>query len=618
MLRVEAVAEGMTDHGVGHYPLVPGLRKTAQTTESTGRLEDATHICMITRRPASMQARAGGESGSVLHSLCHAYACGSSAAETPEVTPVVMKSRTILRVVLLTLCAAVLVRQYLISRHVGHAGGARSVPRAVPAALSSAPAEKPPPPRHWQLGTLSLTSCELPHLLSGATTAAWCTDFDVAENPAQPGGRHIGLHLAVIRSDAAKPDADIVALLAGGPGEAATRAFADTAVYAGVLRHHDVLLLDQRGTGGSHPLSCRKTAEALRAQSPESDVPSPDETARRVAGCLAEVQEEADPRYYTTTIAVEDLEKVRRALGAPRFDLIGVSYGTRVAQQYLMRHSEAVRSAVLDSPAPNQLILGEGFAASLDSALRRDFADCSAAPACKKAFNDPMQTLHELRDGLRANPHQVTFRDPRTFEPVSRMLTPDLLVGVVRLFAYEPETAALLPLSIDAAARGDFAPLLGQQRLLAADLAGDINGGMGMSVICSEDADDLRAQPQDAGTMLGNLLIEQIKAQCALWPHGARPADFHAPLRSDKPILILSGARDPVTPPEYGDQIMRGLSNARHLLLKGQGHAVLGRGCMPKVIEQFIDNPDPGKLDAGCLDRLGPMPAFVDFNGAAP
>lgn len=527
-----------------------------------------------------------------------------------------MTGRTILRVVVLTVCAALLIWQHW--RHGGHAAGAHKASPTAPPPAAAAAADKPPPPRHWQLGTVKLTSCELPHLLSGATTAAWCTQFDVAENPAQPGGRHIGLHLAVIRSDAATPAADMVVMLAGGPGEAATVDFADTGVYAGVLKHHDVLLLDQRGTGGSNPLTCKRIADSGRAPAPASDAPGPDEMRNRVAECLAEVQKKADPRYYTTSIAVEDLEKVRQALGARPFDLIGVSYGTRMAQQYLKRHGEGVRAAVLDSPAPNQLILGAGFAASLESALQRDFADCTAAPACKKVFNDPMQTLHELRDGLRANPHEVTFRDPRTFEPVSHRVTPGLLVGLVRLFAYEPETAALLPLSIDAAARGDFAPLLGQRRLLDADLAGDINGGMGMSVICSEDADELREQPQDAGTLLGNLLVDDIKAQCALWPHGAMPADFHAPLRSDKPVLILSGARDPVTPPQYGEQIMQGLSNARHLVLKGQGHAVLGRGCMPKVIERFMDHPDPKALDASCLERLGPTPAFVDFNGAAP
>jgi pimeloyl-ACP methyl ester carboxylesterase len=520
-------------------------------------------------------------------------------------------------VLAVTVCVAVVAWQHF---HAGRGGneGAASAPQAVTATISPAPVDKPLPPRHWRLGALNLTSCELPHLLSGATTAAWCTDFDVAENPKQAQGRHIGLHLAVVRSDAAKPAPDIVVLLAGGPGEAATQSFADTALYAGVLKHHDVLLLDQRGTGGSNALSCQRTAGDPPAQTSDAEAPSAEEARRRVTSCLAEVRKVADPRYYTTTIAVGDLEQVRQALGAPRFDLISVSYGTRVAQQYLMRHPDGVRSVVLDSPAPNQLILGEGFAASLDAALKSDFADCSAAPACSQAFGDPLHTLYTLRDGLRGNPQRVSFRDPRTFQPVSRLLTPDALMGVVRLFAYEPETAALLPLSIDAAAHGDFAPLLGQQRLLDADLAGDMSGGMGMSVICSEDADALRAQPQDADTLLGNALIEQIRAHCSVWPHGAMPADFHAVLHSDSPVLILSGARDPVTPPEYGEAIMAGLSNARHLVLKGQGHAVLARGCMPRLIEQFVDRPEPRKLDTRCLERLGPTPAYVNFNGAAP
>ncbi len=529
-----------------------------------------------------------------------------------------MKPRTIVRIVALAVAAALIAWQHFGAKHRRSDDGQRAAAGEVVATVTAPPAMKPAPPRHWQLGALKLTSCELPHPNSGATTAAWCTNFDVAENPAQPHGRHIGLHLAVIRSDAGKPDPDIVVMLAGGPGEAATADFADTSLYAGVLKHHDVLLLDQRGTGRSNPLSCEKTTKALRAQGLESDAPAPDEIRKDVAECLAEVEQNADPRYYTTTIAVGDLEKVRRALGAPLFDLIGVSYGTRVAQQYLMRHPAGVRSVVLDSPAPNQLILGEDFAANLDSALERDFADCIEAPACKKAYGDPMQTLHKLRDALRADPHEVTFRDPRTFQPVSRMLTPALLAGVVRLFAYAPETAALLPLSIDAAAQGDVAPLLGQERLLDADLAGDMNSGMSMSVICSEDADQLHERPQDADTILGNRLIEDLKAQCEVWPHGAMPADFHAPLRSDKPVLILSGSRDPVTPPQYGEEIMQGLSNARHLVLKGQGHAVLIRGCVPKLIEQFVNDPKPKTLDATCLDRLGPTPAFVDFNGASP
>ncbi|MFI4907149.1 MAG: alpha/beta fold hydrolase [Steroidobacterales bacterium] len=529
-----------------------------------------------------------------------------------------LKGRTILRLVILTFGVALLFWRHIGGQHMGSASGEHAVSGVIRATASSAHPTKPPPLRHWQLGSLDLTSCELPHLNSGATTAAWCTAFDVAEDPARPQGRHIALHVAVIRSDAAKPDADVVVMLAGGPGEAATKDFADTAPYSGILKHHNVLLLDQRGTGGSNPLSCEETAKTQRAQAPGTAMFDPDAIGKTVASCLAEVRQKADPRYYTTTIAVDDLEKVRLSLGSPRFDLIGVSYGTRVAQQYLMRHPDAVRSVVLDSPAPNQQMLGEEFAANLESALKRDFADCIAAPACKQAYGDPLRTLYKLRDALRADPHQVTFRDPRSFQPVSRMLTPYSLASVVRIFAYEPETAAVLPLSINAAANGDVAPLLGQERLLDADLAGDLNSGMSMSVICSEDADQLQDRPQDADTILGNRLIDSLKAQCAVWPHGAMPSDFHAPLRSDRPVLILSGSRDPVTPPKYGDEIMQGLSDARHLVLKGQGHAVLVRGCMPKLVERFIDHPDPKKLDARCLDRLGPTPEFVDFNGATP
>jgi pimeloyl-ACP methyl ester carboxylesterase len=385
--------------------------------------------------------------------------------------------------------------------------------------------------------------------------------------------------------------------------------------FAEVRKHHDVLLLDQRGTGGSNPLSCKKAEAASDENALALDL---DKVRKDVAACLEEVKRKADPRYYTTTVAVQDLEDVRQALGSPQLDLVGVSYGTRMAQQYLKAHPTSVRSVVLDSVVSNQAVLGQDFAANLDDALKQDFALCTAVAACKQRFGDSMQTLGQLRDALRANPHKVSFRDPETYETVERPLSEFSLASVVRMFAYEPETAALLPLSINAAAHGDVGPLLGQAKLLSGDLSGDMNNGMSMSVICSEDADLLQPRPQDQNTILGNHLIDAIKAQCAVWPHGTRPDDFHAPLRSDKPILMLSGELDPVTPPRYGAQILPGLSDARQLIFKGQGHSLLGRGCMPQLLAKFVDQPDPRALDAGCLDKLGATPTFIDFNGASP
>lgn len=470
--------------------------------------------------------------------------------------------------------------------------------------------------RTWRRGALTFRPCELSRPGGGARAQAWCATFHVLENRADPNSRRIGLKLAIVRSQAQLPEPDLVTLLAGGPGEAATEGWVMQApAFGEVRKHRDVLLLDQRGTGGSHPLDCKKAEQASGQHELTLDL---DKLRKAVAACLKEVQQKADPRYYTTTIAVQDLEDVRQALGSPLLDLVGVSYGTRMAQRYLKTYPASVRSLVLDSAVPNQVVLGEDFAGNLDDALIKDFAYCTAVPACKQRFGDSMQTLYQLRDALRANPHRVSFRDPETYAMVERPLSEFSLASVVRMFAYQSETAALLPLSINAAAHGDVGPLLGQAKILNRDLSGDLNNGMAMSVICSEDADLLKARPQDRNTILGNYMIDAIKAQCEIWPHGARPDDFHAPLKSDKPILMLFGQSDPVTPPRYGKEMLPGLSKARQLIFKGQGHSLLGRGCMPQLLGSFIAKPDPKALDASCLDRLGGTPAFIDFNGASP
>ncbi|GAA0255500.1 alpha/beta hydrolase [Rhodanobacter caeni] len=486
---------------------------------------------------------------------------------------------------------------------------------ATPPASDDA-ASTPQRPRTWRLGSLTLTACELPQPYTGLSSAAWCAPFEVPENRADPHSRKISLNLAVIRSAAQLPAKDMVVLLAGGPGQAATESWPSVAnALDPLLAHRNVLLLDQRGTGKSNPLSCKGPEQAATDEKVGFDpVALKAETAR----CLQQVQTRADPRYYTTTIAVQDLEDVRRALGSPTFDLVGISYGTRVAQQYAMHHPDAIRSLVLDGVVPNPLVLGEDFAQNLDAALKLQFARCTAQPACKERFGDPYQTLYQLRDALRANPHKVSFRDPQSYRSVQRVLSEDSLASVVRMFAYTPITAALLPLSIDAAARGDVGPLLGQAKLLQGDLVDSMDGGMQSSVICSEDADLLRPRPQDEDTILGTRMITALQAVCTVWPRGTRPADFHQPLRSATPALLLSGQYDPVTPPAYGEAVLKGLTNARHLVLKGQGHNVMGAGCAPRLLKKFIEDLQPKALDASCLDRLQAPPLFIDFNGSTP
>jgi pimeloyl-ACP methyl ester carboxylesterase len=470
--------------------------------------------------------------------------------------------------------------------------------------------------RGFRLGSLAFEPCELAQRNTAATTAAFCAPFQVPENWDRPDGRRIDLHLALIRSEAPVPARDLAVLLAGGPGQAATESYPRVAgAFAPLLRHRNLVLMDQRGTGASHPLECRQDLDEEAPSAPALDLAK---VRADTQACLDGLSASTDPAQYTTSAAVRDLQALREALGAPQFDLIGVSYGTRVAQQYLMRHPDGVRSIVLDSPVPNEEMLGSQFAANLDASLKAQFAACGSTPACAKAFGDPYASLYRLRDQLAARPEEVSLRDPRTYAIEKKPLGALRLAGLVRLFAYAPETSALLPLVIDRALKGDFAPLVGQSEFIAEEMSDLTGNAMQLSVICAEDADGFVERPQDAHLLLGDAFVRVLREQCAIWPRGSRPADFHAPVKSDKPVLILSGEFDPVTPPRYGEAILKGLPNGRQLVAAGQGHSVMGRGCLPKLVARFVEDLDAKNLDAGCIADFGPTPAFIDFNGAGP
>ena len=531
--------------------------------------------------------------------------------------------RMVLRIVAMAIVVGVLGWQWWSQRYRAKTAhdAATKAGAAANAGASAAVARplKPAPPETIRMGELTLTTCELKRPNSAATTPAFCAELPVPENRTDSASRKIDLKLAIVKSDSAVPDKDLVVYLAGGPGQSAIQSYPELAPgFAPLLKHHDLLLLDQRGTGESHPLKCPDIEKLLKKQ--EDIEPSIAQRVDWIGKCAREVEKTSDPRYYTTTEAVADLEAVRQALGAPKLDLVGVSYGTRVAQHYAGAHPDAVRSIVLNGVVPNQLVLGATFAEALQHSLKLQATACNATPACRKAFGDWYATLHQLYARLKAGPPpQVTFADPSSYEPVTRTLTADTLAGVVRLFSYSEVTAALLPLAVNEAAHGNYAPLMGQSKLLTGDLSESIEGGMQMSVICTEDASLLKPRPQDADLLLGNQLIDAFIAECRAWPHNPMPKDFRAPFRSSIPILLVSGERDPVTPPSYAGEVLRGLSDGRSLVAKGLGHAEpMIAGCMPDLLDRFVDKLQPKQLDARCLDRIGPIPAFVNFNGAAP
>lgn len=462
------------------------------------------------------------------------------------------------------------------------------------------------------LGELTFTPCTLASDGALASVAAHCASLDVPEDRAAPDGRRISLSIAWVAPEAGEAEADPVFLLAGGPGQSARESYPSLErAFADVARHRNVILLDQRGTGDSHRLGCGSEEESDFDDSSEA-------VARHARECLDALSRRADVRHYTTTDAVADLDAVRQAIGAQTINLIGISYGTRVAQQYMKAHPAAVRSAVLDGVVPNTLVLGSEHAKNLDAALLAQFRQCAELPACAEKLGDPQVRFQALADELRAMPRQVRYRDATTGETAEGEFTYPMLSALLRLYAYQPAIAATLPVLLHDLSRGESDAAMAQARMLLASMGDSMAHGMGLSVSCTEDADELEADPADAITVLGGEFVHYLKTQCAIWPRGQRPADFREPVRGDTPVLLLSGQLDPVTPPRYGDDVARHLDRSRHLVLNGQGHNVIGVGCTPKLVARFIESADPQAPDAQCLERLATLPPFTGHYGWEP
>jgi pimeloyl-ACP methyl ester carboxylesterase len=451
----------------------------------------------------------------------------------------------------------------------------------------------------------------------GQAVEARCATAPVPEDHDAPGGRRIELAVAwVPATGAAEPDP--VFMIAGGPGQSALESYPQVhAAFRDVLRNRHVLLVDARGTGGSHRLACRDEDGNNAFTDPSEQTA---EAARAFAErCRDQLSQQADLRFYGTADHVRDLEAVRRLLGAPQVNLVGISYGTRVAQQYAARYPERTRTVVLDSVVPNTLVLGAEHAINLEDALERLFARCRADRACLENLGDPAAHLPRVAATLRSGGLEpVRYRDPVTGE--WREETPGYghLALLLRMYAYQPATMATLPLLLYEASQGRYEALLAQARMMTADIGDMISHGMQLSVVCTEDFPDLRSRPEDADTVLGAELVDFTMAQCEVWPRGERAPRFREPLSTDVPLLAISGEFDPVTPPHYGDAVVEHLRNGRHLVLPGQGHSVLGTGCMPKLLAQFIENADAKALDAGCLARLQPTPPFAGAYGWEP
>lgn len=448
---------------------------------------------------------------------------------------------------------------------------------------------------------------------SGLEGDVTCGTYEVYEDRAARTGRKIALNIVVAKALAPSPQPDPLFVLAGGPGQAATEiAEQILPAFARVRRQRDVVFVDQRGTGKSNPLDCdpQRPDAGLAEQLEEID------QVAELKKCLAGY--DADPRLYTTAIAMDDLDEVRDALGYPKINLWGGSYGTRAALVYLRQHGERARTAIIDGVAPVDLRLPLSFAKDGQRALDLLLAHCERDPACQKAFPQLRPELQALLARLQQQPVELTASHPLTGAPEPVKISHKQFTSNLRGLLYVPEAASLMPLTISRASAGDFAPYLAQATMLSGGFQKGMSVGMFFSIICAEDAPLVKEEDiaqQTAGTFLGDVFTREILEVCQIWPRGFLPEGYHQPVQSAVPTFILSGELDPVTPPAYGEATRQHLSNSRHLVVPGVGHGVTSQGCVPRLISEFIAQGSAEKLDLSCAESLQRPPFFITFAG---
>ncbi|HSM97287.1 MAG TPA: alpha/beta fold hydrolase [Rhizomicrobium sp.] len=428
---------------------------------------------------------------------------------------------------------------------------------------------------------------------------ARCGVFNVFENREAGRGRKLSIAVAILPA-IGPTRAEPIFWFSGGPGASAIE---EAQFILGdrtrdIRSAHDIVFVDQRGTGSSNPLQCPPP------RTPQGNFGYVEYEPHGLKACRAELERKADLTQYTTSIADDDIDDVRAWLGYDKIVLWGGSYGTKAAMVYMRRHPTHVAAAILDAVDSFGSKDPLYYAYGSQKGLERVFADCAAQRKCAKAFPALPQTFAKLLDSFRQGPRIAHIRTSAKAPSLSVRYSLGDFGYTVRGILYDADQTALLPSEISAAAASGNVDVFAQVYYdRAADLGQALAGGLYLSITCAEGVEAY--EPGEvvrwtAGTFLGNYLVQDYQRACALWPRAKVPASYYQPLESDIPTLLFSGGRDPTTPVEFAKGVARHLSQSRHIVFPEGGHGNTGSDCGLRIVNAFLKAKSVKGLDVSC------------------
>ena len=446
-------------------------------------------------------------------------------------------------------------------------------------------------------GTVALQPCRPANAIE-----ALCGHYEVFENRQARTGRKIALNILIVPARAETPEPDPFFALAGGPGQSATESFPQAAYVRTIAERRDVVLVDQRGTGKSNLLDCA----LLSVDNPQEVLGAP-YSLERIRSCRADSDRKADTTQYMTSIAADDLDEVRAALGYGRVNVLGGSYGSKAALVYLRRHGEHVRTLTLEAVAPPDFLIPLPFAKGVQGAVEGVIGLCERNGACHAAYPELAQQYRAIVTRLGAAAAEFDVKNQHV------TLSKEMFVSKLRSVLYVPQFVSVFPLIVQRASAGDWTAYAAVLMQIAPLLDRAVARGASFAAICAEDVPAFTPaliRSATADTDLGDSQVRRYEEYCKAWgTAGSVPQDFHEPVRSQVPALLISGALDPGTPPAFAQETAASLPNGRLITIKKGTHGT-GSTCVDGLIAEFVTRGSAKDLDVSCVSGIH-LPPFV-------
>jgi pimeloyl-ACP methyl ester carboxylesterase len=451
---------------------------------------------------------------------------------------------------------------------------------------------------------LEIAPCQI----EGVEAAAECGRLFVYENRATERGRKIPIYFVRFRATSETRLPDPMFVLTGGPGENATARAAAHAAGSPFLNERDVVVFDQRGTGQSNALDCVSYDLVSNPEQFSTIFEKNLFEPTRFRECAERLKENADLGQYTTTNIAADIDDLRAALGYEKINLTGGSYGTTLALEFIRRHGENVRAAILGGVIPPSVLQNQSIAKDFEDALSALFDACEVSVECANTFPTFRQDFFDMLAAVKQHPVEVTLPHSVTNEATTVTLAYAELVTAIRYQLYSAAISAALPFYVASATEGDFAPIAGLLPQLLYMLPNIASEGLWASVRCAEEApfiDMPRAVQASQNTVLGTIRLEQQEAICSSWPRGRIPSDFHDPVVSDVPVLLMAGEVDAATPVWMAEEAAKTLANGKLVVFANSSHWDSGEpGCYAGMVSRFLADASVENIDSSCAAEI--------------